>query len=125
MNSEKSKISVPPTLLLNLPDEIDLRRKGKYIASSNFGIHYTWKTIKMSYKNNKFEIPAPIWNEEFELPDGSYSVSDIEDCFEHTLKRYGKKQLILQQEYTQIKLKIESRLKLKLEFFLSFQLLRE
>ena len=120
MDSEKSKISVPPTPVLNLPDKIDLRRKGKYIASSNLGIHYTSKTIKMSCKNNKFKMPAPIWNEEFELPDRSYSISDIEDCFEHTLKRYWKKQLILQQENTQIKLKIESRLKLKLEFFLNF-----
>ena len=45
----------------------------------------------MSYKNNEFKIPAPIWNEEFELPDGSYSMSDIRDCVEDILKRYGEK----------------------------------
>ena len=45
----------------------------------------------MSYKNNKFKIPAPIWNEEFELPDGSYSMSDIRDCVEDILKMYREK----------------------------------
>ena len=37
---------------------------------------------KESYKNNKFKISAPTWNEKFELPDGSYSISDIQDYFE-------------------------------------------
>ena len=41
----------------------------------------------MSYKNNKFKISAPTWNDKFELPDGSYSVSDIQDYFEHFLKK--------------------------------------
>ena len=76
MNSENSKTSDPRRLLLNLTDEIDLRRKDKYIALSNLSIYYTWKNIKKSYKNNKFKISAPVWNEEFELPDGSYSISD-------------------------------------------------
>ena len=43
---------------------------------------------KRSYKNNKFKISAPLWNEEFELPDGSYSVSDIHDYFEYVLKKH-------------------------------------
>ena len=38
------------------------------------------------YKNNKFKISAPTWNEEFELPDGSYFLSDIELYFEYILK---------------------------------------
>ena len=69
MNSENSKISDPHRLLLNLTDKIDLRRKDKYIALSNFSIYYTWKNIKKSYKNNKFKVSAPTWNEGFELPD--------------------------------------------------------
>ena len=44
---------------------------------------YTWKNIKTSYKNNKFKISFPTWNEEFELPDGSYSISDTQDYFVH------------------------------------------
>ena len=97
MNSENSKTSNPHRVLLNLTDKIDLRRKGKYIALSNLSIYYTWKNIiKMSCKNNEFKISAPTWNEEFELPDGSYSISDIIDYFEYILKNMGKKQLILQ-----------------------------
>ena len=70
MNSEKSKTSVPHRLLLNFIDNIDLRRKDKYITLSNLSVYYTWENIKEPYKNNKFKISAPTWNEEFELPDG-------------------------------------------------------
>ena len=96
MNSENSKTSDPHRLLLNLTDKIDLRRKDKYIALSNLSIYYRWKNIKKLHKNNKFKISAPTWNEEFELPDGSYSISDIQDYFEYILKRHGENELILQ-----------------------------
>ena len=46
---------------------------------------------KKSYKNNKFKISAPTWYEEFELPDGSYSISYIHDYFEYLLKRHGER----------------------------------
>ena len=88
MNSTNTKTSDPRSLLLNLTDKIDVRRKDKYIALSNLSIYYTWKNIKKSYKNNKFKISAPTWNEEFELPDGSYSVSDIQDYFKYILKKH-------------------------------------
>ena len=79
VNSEKSKTSDPDRVLPNLTDKISLKRIDKYAALSKLSIYYTWKNIKKSYKNNKFKISAPTWNEEFELTDGSYSVSDIED----------------------------------------------
>ena len=53
----------------------------------SFSIYSTWKKIKMSCKNNKFKISAPTWNEEFELTDGSYSVSDIQDHFKYILRK--------------------------------------
>ena len=62
----------------------------KVIALSNISIYYTWKNIKSSYNNNKFKISAPTWNDEFELPDGSYSISDIQDYFEYILKIHGE-----------------------------------
>ena len=43
---------------------------------------------KKSYKNNEFKISVQTWNEEFELPDGSNSVSDIKDYFEYIIKRH-------------------------------------
>ena len=82
MNSENSKTSKPHVLILKLTDKLDLRRGEKSIALSNLSIYYAWKNIKSSYNNNKFKISAPTWNDEFELPDGSYSVSDIQDYFE-------------------------------------------
>ena len=45
-NSENSKISDPHKLLLNLTDEIDLRKKDKYNTLSVLSIYYTWKNIK-------------------------------------------------------------------------------
>ena len=91
MNSKNNKTSDPRRLLLNLTDKIDLRRKDKYIPLSNLSIYYIWKNIKKSCKNNKFKISAPTWNEEFELPDVSYSISDIQDYFEYILKKHGEK----------------------------------
>ena len=79
MNSENSKTSEPHILKLKLTDNLDLRVGEKVIVSSNLSIYYTWKNIKSSYNNNEFKISAPTWNEEFTLPDGSYSVSDIQD----------------------------------------------
>ena len=43
---------------------------------------------KISYNNNKFKIPAPTWNDEFKLPDGSYLVSDIQNYFEYILRKH-------------------------------------
>ena len=74
MNSKTSKTSDPHRLLLNLSEKTNLKRSYKYVALSNLSIHYTEKNTKKSYKNNKFKISAPTWNEKFELPDGSYSV---------------------------------------------------
>ena len=48
------------------------------------------ENIKSSYNNNRFKISAPTWSEEFELPDGSYSISDIQDYFEYILKKHSK-----------------------------------
>ena len=56
----------------------------------NLSIYYTWKNIKSSY-NNKFKISAPAWNDKFELPDGLYSVSPIQDYFEYILKKTWRK----------------------------------
>ena len=62
----------------------------KSIALSNLSIYYTWKNIKSSYNNNKFKISAPTWNDKFELPDGLYSVSNIQDYFEYISKKHGE-----------------------------------
>ena len=59
-----------------------MRRGENRIDLSNLSIYCTWKNIKHSCNNNKFKIS--------ELPDGSYSGSDIQDCFEYILKKHGE-----------------------------------
>ena len=90
MNSEDSRTSEYHVLLLKLVDKLDLRSVQKSVALSNLSIYYTWKNIESSYKNNKFKISALTWSDEFELPDGSYSISDIEDYFEYILKKHSE-----------------------------------
>ena len=82
VNSENSKTSNSHVLILKLTNKLDLRIAEKVIALSNLSIYYTWRNIKTTYNNNKFKMSTPKWNDKFELPDGSYSVSDIQDYFE-------------------------------------------
>ena len=91
MNSKNSKISEAYRLLLNLTDKINIKRSDKYDALSNLVIYHTWKNFKKSYKNNKFKISSSAWNEEFELFDGSYSISRIQDYFGHISKKTWRK----------------------------------
>ena len=125
MNSENSKTSKPHVLILKLTDKLDLRRGEKIIALSNLSIYYTWKNIKSSYNNNKFELSAPRWNDKFELPNGSYSVSNSQDFFEYILKKHGENidkpsvQIYVNLKI-QNKLKIGLHLKLKMDTVLNF-----
>ena len=89
MNSKNSRTSEYHVLLLDLTNKIDLRSE-KTVALSNLSNYYTWKNIKSPYNNNKFKTSAPTWNEEFKLPDGSYSISDIQDYFQYVLKKHSE-----------------------------------
>ena len=90
LNSENSKTPKPHILVLKFTNKLDLRIGEKVIALSSLSIYYTSKNIKSSYNKNEFKISAPLWNDEFELANGSYSVSDIEDFFEYILKKHGE-----------------------------------
>ena len=58
------------------------------MALAKLSIYCTWKKIKSAYNNNRFKISAPTWNDELELPDGSYSIADIQDYFEFIIKKH-------------------------------------
>ena len=90
MNSKNSKTSKWLVLILNFTDNLILRTGENSIALSNLSIYYTWRNLKSLYDNNKFKISAPTQNNKFELPDGSYSVSNIQDYFEYILKNHGE-----------------------------------
>ena len=80
MNTENSKMTEPHKFALNLSQRLDLRSSDKYVALQNLSIYYTWK--------NKLKVIAPTWNDEFKLPHGFYSVSDIQDYIEYIIKKH-------------------------------------
>ena len=88
MNSENSETSEPHRFRLDLTDKINWKDPKKNMALANLSIYYTWKNIKSKYNNNKFNISAPTWNDTFDLPDGSYSIADIQGYFEFTIKKH-------------------------------------
>ena len=83
MNTENSKTNEPNKFVLNMLQRLDWKSSNKNVALQNLSTYYTWKNIRKQYKNNKLKIIASTWYDEFELPDGSYSVSDIEDYIEY------------------------------------------
>ena len=106
--------------MFKLTDKLDLRSGQKTVALSSLSIYYTWKNVKSSYNNNKFKISAPTWSEEFKLPDGSYSVSDIQDYFEYILKKHSESldnpsiRMYINRIENRITFKIKSRYYLEL-----------
>ena len=88
MNSQNSETSEPHRFELDLTDKLNLKNPNKNMALANLSIYYTWTNIKSEYNNNQFKISAPTWNDTFDLPDGSYSISDIQDYFEFIIKKH-------------------------------------
>ena len=88
MNTDNSKTNEPHRFKINLPDKLNLKNPNKNIVLANLSIYYTWRNIKSEYNNNKFKISAPTWNKTFDLPDGSYSITDIQDYFEFIIKKH-------------------------------------
>ena len=88
MNTKNSKTNEPRKFVLNLSQRFDLGSSKKHVALQNFSIYYTWKNIRKQYEKNKPKIIAPTWNDEFKLPDGSYSVSIIQDYIEYIIKKH-------------------------------------
>ena len=111
MNSGNSKTSDPHILKIKSTDKLDLRLNKKVIALTKFNVYYTWNNIKSSYNNNKFKTSAPTWNEEFTLPDGSYSISDIQNYFEYILKKHGENKSSIQIYVNQIENRITFEIK--------------
>ena len=88
MNTKNSKTSEPHRLKYDLIDKLDFKNPNKNMALGSLSIYYTWKNVKSIYNNNKFKISAPIWNETFDLPDGSYNISEIQNYIEYIIKKY-------------------------------------
>ena len=97
MNTENSKTNdFLQKYVLDLPQRLDLKCSNEHVDLQILPIYYTHKNIIQQYKNNKVKISSPIWNDEFEFPDGFYSVSDIQDYIEYIIKNMKHYQLIVQ-----------------------------
>ena len=88
MNSKNSKTNEPNRFKYDLIDKLDFKNPSKNMTLANLSIYYTWKNVKSTYNNNKFKISAPTWNETFDLPDGSYNISEIQDYIEYIIKKH-------------------------------------
>ena len=88
MNTENSKTNEPHRFKLDLTDKRNLKNPNRNMALASLSIYYTWKNIKSEYNNNKFKISAPTWNDTFDLPDGSYSIANIQGYFTFIIKKH-------------------------------------
>ena len=88
MNTKNSKTSEPHRFRCNLVDKLDSKNPNKNMALANLSIYYTWKNVKSIYNNTKFKILAPTWNETCDLPDGLYTISQIQDYIEYIIKKH-------------------------------------
>ena len=87
MNSENSKTNESNKFFYQFADKLYLKNPSKNIGLVNLSIYYIWRNIKSAYNNNKIEISAPTWNDKFDLPDGSYSIVDIQHYFAFIIKK--------------------------------------
>ena len=89
INTENSKTKESNKFIFQFTDKLNLKNpNNKNIGLVNLNIYYTWKNIKSAQSNNKFKISDSTWNDEFDLSDGSYSISDIQDYFEFIIKKH-------------------------------------
>ena len=88
MNGENSKTSELHRFILDLADKLNLKHPKKNMALTNLSIYYTWRNIKSACNNNKFKVSVSTWDDTFDLPDGSYSIADIQDYFEFIIKKH-------------------------------------
>ena len=122
MNTENSKTNEPHRFRLTLADKLNLKYPNKNMALANLSIYCTWNNIISAYNNNKFKISAATWNDKFNLVDGSYSVSNIQDYFEYIIEKHETvadnppMQIYTNKIKNRIVFKVETDYKLELLF---------
>ena len=88
MNTANSKTKHSNKFVYNFTDKLNLKNPNKNIALANLSIYYTCKNVKSDYNNKKLKIPAPTWNDTFDVPDGSYSIAALQNYFEYIIKKH-------------------------------------
>ena len=122
-NTLYNKTNESNKFIYQFTDKLNLKNPNKNMALANLSSYYTWKNIKSQYNNNKFKISAPTWNDTYDLPDGSYSVSAIQDYFEYIIKKH---ETIADNSPVQIYVKrIKNRIVFKIKAGYKLELLSE
>ena len=85
MSTENSKTN--ESYKFFVAQRLDLKSSNKNVAFQDLSVFHTWRILRKQYKNNKLEITAPTWNEELELPHGSFSVSNIQHYLQYIIKK--------------------------------------
>ena len=75
-------------MFFDLLQRFNLKRLNKHVAVQNLSIYYTRKNMTLQGKSNNHKILASTSNDEFELPHGSFSVSDIHKYIEYIVKKH-------------------------------------
>ena len=88
MNTLNNRTNESNRFIYQFADKLNLKNPNKNIAFANLSIYCTWRNIKFEYNNNKFKIHAPTWNDEFNLPDGSYNIEQIQDYFKYIIEKH-------------------------------------
>ena len=87
INTGNSKTNESNRFRYYFTDKLNLK-SNKTIALANLSIYFTWKNVKSEYRNNNFKISAPTWKKEFDISDGSYAITDIQDYFKFITKKH-------------------------------------
>ena len=130
MSTFNSNTNESNSFVYQFTDKLNLKNPNKNIALANLSIYYAWRNIKTEYNNNKFKIHAPNWNNEFNLPDGSYSIEQIQDCFKYIIEKHETiadnppVQIYVNKIKNRIVFKIKTSYKLELLTGETMQLLR-
>ena len=109
MNMENSKTNKRHKCVRNLSPKLDSKRLSKHVALQSLSFNHTWENIRQQYKKNKLRMITPTQNNEFELFDGSYSASDIQDYIAYIIKNMKRYPLIFQFIFTSTGLIIDSK----------------
>ena len=89
MNTENSKANESKKCIYQFTDKLNLKDpNNKNIVLVNLSIYYTWRNIKSAYNKNKCKVSDPTWNDEFDLLNGSHTVSDIQDYFQYVIEKH-------------------------------------
>ena len=117
INTENSKTNESNKFIYQFTDKLILKPQQQKDGLVNLSIYYTQKNIKSAYNTNKFKVSIPTWNHKFDLPDRSYSISEIQNYLEFIIKNHKRltENPLVQIYHSKIKNRIVFKVGYKLE----------